>query len=47
MLDGSVVYWSLDRPRLDTRYALGWRWVAKESAFVTREPRSRTTSDTG
>lgn len=34
MLDGSLVYWSLTSPRLDTRYALGWRWVARSPRSV-------------
>jgi hypothetical protein len=35
MLDGSMVYWSIDKPLPETRYALSWQWIARPGATIS------------
>jgi hypothetical protein len=36
MLEGSMIYWSVENPRVDVRYALGWKWVPQELVINDR-----------
>jgi hypothetical protein len=31
MHDGAMIYWSVENPRVDVRYALGWSWAPRGS----------------
>jgi hypothetical protein len=35
MLNGSVVYWSIDKPLPETRYALSWHWIARQGRTIS------------
>jgi len=35
MLDGSLIYWSIDKPLPEARYALSWRWIARRGRTIS------------
>jgi hypothetical protein len=38
MLNGSMVYWSIDKPLPETRYALSWHWIARAGRTIREDP---------